>query len=240
MKRKPPKPKTLHALFAKSKNECAFDVCKHEIVTDDNLVVGQICHIESPEKFGPRYNGRKSVDELREYGNLILLCYKHHKIIDTKTDVYTVKKLLEMKADHESSNLPDYDPPTSLISEVQKSLDSYFSKMQYISSARMKRLEVAVDFRADVPATQIGENLVSDLKRVSGIIELLPIQPGCEETTGITIPNSFIEMELSIRKLEIAYLSCIAGHSQDQSHKALLENRKMQLQKFVKSTCLSD
>jgi hypothetical protein len=73
---------TLLALFAKSGNVCAFPGCTHELVTPRNLFVGQICHIEAANPGGQRFNPLSTDEDRRAFGNLLLLCYKHHRETD--------------------------------------------------------------------------------------------------------------------------------------------------------------
>jgi len=54
---------TIKALFAKSGNQCAFPGCNHVLVTDKNLFVGELCHIEAAAPGGPRYNDKMSDKE---------------------------------------------------------------------------------------------------------------------------------------------------------------------------------
>lgn len=98
-KRLAPTVDTLRALFAKSGNECAFPDCHHLLVDEDNEFVAQVCHIEDAMP-GCRFNEDQTNEERRSYNNLILFCYRHH--IKTNDPLkYTVKKLKEIKQQHE-------------------------------------------------------------------------------------------------------------------------------------------
>ncbi|MDD5531019.1 MAG: hypothetical protein PHX21_13460 [bacterium] len=100
--RKQPTSTTIKKLFALSGNKCAFPKCNENLVDREDIVC-EICHIEAAEKGGPRYNDSKTDDERRAFENLILLCRKHSKVIDSKANEnkYTVKKLKKMKREHE-------------------------------------------------------------------------------------------------------------------------------------------
>ncbi|WP_319914169.1 HNH endonuclease signature motif containing protein [Aeromonas media] len=98
--------KTIKQLCGKAANRCAFKDCRIELIidghdTDASSVVGEVCHIVSRSKNGPR--GDSDLDESLkdEYENLILLCRVHHKEIDDGINFYTVEKLNSIKREHE-------------------------------------------------------------------------------------------------------------------------------------------
>ncbi len=93
---------TLKRLFARSGNRCAFPGCSVSLVKDD-IIVGEVCHINAANPDGPRYDSGQSEEERRGVGNLILLCCNHHKEIDDDYDTYTVGYLKEMKRKHEAA-----------------------------------------------------------------------------------------------------------------------------------------
>lgn len=99
--RKKPTDKVIRQLYAKSGNQCAFPGCKETLFDEGGTNQSNICHIEAAEKGGQRYNEDSTEDERRSYDNLILLCLKHHKIIDDNAVLYPVEKLKEMKRKHE-------------------------------------------------------------------------------------------------------------------------------------------
>ncbi|HEX2963530.1 MAG TPA: hypothetical protein VHO43_17170 [Ignavibacteriales bacterium] len=96
-----PSIKTIKMLFAKSGNQCAFPDCKNPIIEDIGIVTGQICHIKARNPNGPRYDPNLSEKQKYAYENLILLCSRHHQIIDKNSLAYDVKALIEMKNEHE-------------------------------------------------------------------------------------------------------------------------------------------
>ena len=99
--RKNPTDKVIRQLYAKSGNQCAFPGCKETLFDEGGTNLSNICHIEAAEKGGQRYNEDSTEDQRRSYDNLILLCHKHHKIIDDDAVLYPVEKLREMKRAHE-------------------------------------------------------------------------------------------------------------------------------------------
>ena len=100
MARKPPSLTTVKKLFAFSGNLCAFPDCKNKLIEDD-VVLGEICHIEAAEENGPRYNIKSDDEYRRSFDNLLLLCEKCHKKVDSDENLYPVAKLTSWKAQHE-------------------------------------------------------------------------------------------------------------------------------------------
>ena len=90
-------------LFARSGNRCAFPRCGTEIVQGD-MTIGQVCHIRSAKRDGPRFDPHQTAAERQGYENLILLCANHHKVVDDDEEAYTPARLVKMKADHERRN----------------------------------------------------------------------------------------------------------------------------------------
>jgi hypothetical protein len=68
--------------------------------------IGEICHIKAAKAGGPRYAAQQTQAERHGYDNLILLCAKHHTVIDDDEETYTVERLLKMKAEHEQRAAP--------------------------------------------------------------------------------------------------------------------------------------
>lgn len=89
--------KTVRRLFAMSGNICAFPDCQSPIFEPSGTVTGEICHIRAQSPGGPRYEPRQADDERHSYENLILLCRRHHKIVDTQPEIYSPDVLEEIK-----------------------------------------------------------------------------------------------------------------------------------------------
>lgn len=92
-----PSEKTVRRLFAMSGNTCAFPDCQFPIFESSGTVTGEICHIRAQSPGGPRYEPRQADDERHSYENLVLLCRRHHKIVDAQPEVYSPSVLEEMK-----------------------------------------------------------------------------------------------------------------------------------------------
>lgn len=96
-----PKPSTIKRLFAHSHNQCAFLGCDVPIVEKSGVVTGIICHIKARNKGGPRFDAKQLAEERHAFENLILLCSRHSKIIDSQPKAYSVELLREIKEIHE-------------------------------------------------------------------------------------------------------------------------------------------
>ena len=100
-----PRTPTVKRLFAVSGNQCAFPKCPQTLV-DGETVTGKICHIKGNKKGSARYDETQSNEDRHGFANLILMCGKHHDVIDDDEEAYTVDRLLRMKANHEQSTTP--------------------------------------------------------------------------------------------------------------------------------------
>lgn len=96
--------KTQKMLWGRAANRCS--ICRRELVvdaseTDDESVIGDVCHIVDKSPSGPRGNSPLSLEQRGKYDNLILLCKVHHKIVDDQPKTHTMERLKEIKAAHE-------------------------------------------------------------------------------------------------------------------------------------------
>ena len=98
---------TIKRLFARSGNRCAFPNCTLPIVEDEGAITGTICHIKARSKGGPRYDPKQTAEERRSFGNLVVMCARHGKLIDADPKTYTVEVLQAMKAEHERKGFFD-------------------------------------------------------------------------------------------------------------------------------------
>jgi hypothetical protein len=94
---------TIKRLFAVSGNKCAFPKCG-SLLVDGKKVVGKICHIKAKNEGGPRYDPNQTTEERHSHDNLILLCGRHHDVIDDDEDAYTVEYLHRLKERHEQGS----------------------------------------------------------------------------------------------------------------------------------------
>jgi hypothetical protein len=97
-----PRLPTLKRLFAVSGNQCAFPKCQQTLI-EGETVTGKVCHIKGKKKGSARYDENQSDEERHGFENLILMCGRHHDVIDDDEESYSVDRLHRMKAAHESS-----------------------------------------------------------------------------------------------------------------------------------------
>ncbi|MGI0041430.1 MAG: LPO_1073/Vpar_1526 family protein [Nitrosopumilaceae archaeon] len=92
---------TIKKLYGFSGNQCAFPDCTEELVTTNDTIVSEICHIEGLTPKSARYNPKLTAEQVNDFPNLIVLCLKHHTIVDKEEITYTVEALKKMKQEHE-------------------------------------------------------------------------------------------------------------------------------------------
>jgi tetratricopeptide (TPR) repeat protein len=95
--------KTLKLLFAQSGNRCAFPGCPEKLTYNDDTVLAEICHIQGYSPDSARYNPEMTNQERNSLQNLVLMCAKHHTIIDTHPAEYPKEHLWQIKKDHEAA-----------------------------------------------------------------------------------------------------------------------------------------
>lgn len=140
VRRLKPLESTLRELYVNSGNQCAFPGCTNRVVDENGVFIAQVCHIEAANEGGQRFNLNMSNEERREYSNLLLLCYEHHKVTDDETE-YTVEVLRRMKYEHEEKfkNIIE-DMSTSSLNDITKS--------QYIKYPQsLRSINIELDWR---------------------------------------------------------------------------------------------
>jgi hypothetical protein len=95
----------LISLFSKSNNRCSFQGCSNPLFNNNNVFVGNVCHIEGALEGSPRHNPASTNEFRRSEQNLILLCGHHHNEIDKDSGNYPISKIKKMKAIHQISNV---------------------------------------------------------------------------------------------------------------------------------------
>jgi len=93
-------------LWVLSGGRCEFPSC-NELVWRDRLTLKEdnfahMAHIIAASPNGPRGDEKLSPKLQTDYNNLLLLCFKHSRLIDGKnSDGYTTEQLIEYKIKHE-------------------------------------------------------------------------------------------------------------------------------------------
>jgi hypothetical protein len=103
-----PTDSTIYKLYGSS-HRCAFPDCPEpHIEVDANTGVKicntEVCHIHARREYGPRWDASQSSEQNRSDENLLLLCRKHHSVVDDRgnEDFYTPDLLKAWKAEQEA------------------------------------------------------------------------------------------------------------------------------------------
>lgn len=92
-------------LLAEAGGQCEFEGCPEfiyeDMLTKQKFNFGEYAHIIGDSKDGPRGDIVLSDEYCTDRKNFLLLCPKHHKMIDTIVEKYSVDQLFEMKKRHE-------------------------------------------------------------------------------------------------------------------------------------------
>lgn len=161
---------TLVPLFAKSGNVCAFPGCTHELVTERNLFVGQICHIEAANPGGQRYDPVSTDEDRRSFGNLLLMCYRHHRETDDEA-LFPVVTLRAMKLAHEGkAGQKPFKVNEAFLFRLEAEMQTYWSGIEMANTEHHIAPQFAVRIRGDSPAIE----QFSEIDRaVSRLVEIL-------------------------------------------------------------------
>lgn len=99
----PDKIRTL--LMGKCGGKCEFRGCEENILNESltrkSGIYSNFAHIIADSENGPRGDKELSIKLAKDESNIMVLCFKHHKIIDENENEYTVEILNQMKQDHE-------------------------------------------------------------------------------------------------------------------------------------------
>jgi hypothetical protein len=96
----------LKLLFGSSAVRCSFPDC-HELCIEPSTpfdraaITAYIAHIEAHSDSGPRANPMLTRKQRDAYDNLILLCPRHHIVVDEQPNTYSSDDLRRWKAEHE-------------------------------------------------------------------------------------------------------------------------------------------
>lgn len=219
---------TLRALFARSGNGCAYPGCHQELVDEEDLFVGQICHIEAAAPNGPRYNPRQTDEDRRSGDNLILLCYPHHKKTDD-AGRFATQALKEMKAAHESRlGANSYCVSNALIVALAAEMDDFWDTVSRISRVEgpERPFPMAIDpLGVDEILTEIGvsQTFLSDLLEIARIGQAEGDWVGFH----IGVPNHLIRLSLLLAQLRVRYYeqACLARPGDELLLGRLVESR---------------
>lgn len=169
MARKTPTPSTVKNLFALSGNVCANPDCGNTL-TKDEVVIGEICHIEAAETGGPRYNPNSNDEYRRSFDNLILLCESCHKVIDNRVDDYSTSTITEWKKNHEQSvKSGSFKVGDGLVKKSIKKFEAqnnYANGAQFINMADNQNIENQIGAQYNFYQQEEGTIIKGDFRDV--------------------------------------------------------------------------
>ena len=169
MARKTPTPSTVKNLFALSGNVCANPDCGNTL-TKDEVVIGEICHIEAAETGGPRYNPNSNDEYRRSFDNLILLCESCHKVIDNRVDDYSTATITEWKKNHEQSvKSGSFKVGDGLVKKSIKKFEAqnnYANGAQFINMADNQNIENQIGAQYNFYQQEEGTIIKGDFRDV--------------------------------------------------------------------------
>lgn len=98
-------PKVRYLLWAKSAGRCQFDGCNEPLwrdgLTQIEMNFADVAHIIGDRSNGPRGDLLLSKEYCSDVSNLMLMCKKHHGMIDEIVKTYPEETLRNMKQEHE-------------------------------------------------------------------------------------------------------------------------------------------
>lgn len=162
----------------------ACAICKEDLIeeiTETNYsLVGEVAHIVGEKEKAARGSSPMSLEARNSPKNLLLLCRKHHKIIDDHEELYPVEKLHQIKKEYLES-LQESLPKG-------KKWDIDIAHLSYINVPRLSELAMTYGYQVDLThfknnfnLNDLGYNLVylmnSFQKTLSNIkIDAIPLQ----------------------------------------------------------------
>jgi hypothetical protein len=99
-------------------------------VENGGTITGEICHIRAQGGGGPRFDKIQTDEERHDLGNLVLLCRRHHKIVDAEPEVYSVEALEDIKRIREEG-----------MGRSEQVTNSFLAKM--LLNDHLRRIEVS-------------------------------------------------------------------------------------------------
>lgn len=172
MSRKSVDANTLRFLYGKSGNKCAFPDCCEPIFEDVGTLTGECCHIEAFSRGGARYNPETTIEDKNTEGNLILLCSRHHKIIDSHPQEYTTARLKEIKQQHEKQYLRDTrELNDKMLFALRKSMKDIWCDLQEID--KLANYHLKIEINTDANIEELQQNIEEWFNRLERIIEHL-------------------------------------------------------------------
>lgn len=97
----PASPKTQKHIWGQFAARCA--ICREQLIETaeaSTSLVGEVAHIVGEKAGAPRGESAQTLAERNRPENLVLLCLKHHKVIDDDERAYSCERLHEIRASY--------------------------------------------------------------------------------------------------------------------------------------------
>lgn len=162
------------ALYTLSRGTCYAPDCDEPVIVIEDgqpIFVGDVAHIVAATKSGPR--GGEAIDDREGFANLLLLCARHHRVIDhaATRERYPVEVLKQWKAEREAgfdqetldelarlrTDLPDL--LVTAFRDITAKLDATITKLQANGDLAQ---DLAQLLQAAVAGTQASRTAVGD------------------------------------------------------------------------------
>ncbi len=180
--------KTRKGLWGRSGNRCA--ICRQQLVLekdqfDNQLNIGEECHIISRQPNGPRHQDIKDFD-YDSSDNLLLLCCNHHKQIDEQVESFPVESVRKIKATHELW--------------VSENLKGDFEKGEEPILVSKSNIEILIDLVSEKHDIEMN---ITESKHVLHSSKGLEIAFGEAQTIKVHIKNAIDKMQAKATSYKI-------------------------------------
>ncbi len=244
MARKSPTSSVVKRLFAKSGNRCAYDDCINTLVDDDGNVLGEICHIEAASKNGPRYNPHSDDEHRRSYDNLILLCERHHKIVDKNPEIYTSQKLRHFKSSHQTKNSTSgFKVTEKVITDAINKIQDYIIQTntysgngnQYVINAKNVNLDTSGVETKNKDTKTNGSSLKDRFDLIATFLGIISVFLTITSRSAGILPslNPYILHLLILSTVLIMILFGYIGWSKSKGNRIINRPRSKQISKIA-------
>lgn len=181
--------------WMKSDGNCCM--CKQKIGRyEDNGFVGEFAHIEDLQKATKRYNPDKSIDELNDESNIIILCPTCHTKIDKYSEDYPTEKLQQIKREYENNI-------KIAIEYANPDLYSKFSKICKDLSEKCNNAGIIERYNSIKVEEKISKNSLSEIKdQIDMYMRYIPIFKEFLETLSQSERTELRHNIMSLYKLE--------------------------------------
>ncbi|MES0101546.1 HNH endonuclease [Mesorhizobium sp. M0019] len=147
--------RTYKIVWGQFSGRCCF--CHEEVILPSEngglSLVGEVAHIVGETTRAARGDSLLSLKERNESDNLILLCRKHHKIVDDDAATYTVEKLHTLKFDFLHWIKEHLKKP--------KPWRSNLSQLTYINVPRLCEQAELQGYHVDLTALMHGDEVLA-------------------------------------------------------------------------------